>query len=320
MNFDHRLSVAPMMEWTDRHYRYLMRLLCRRTVLYTEMVNAAALVYADPKRFLSFHPIEHPLVLQLGGSDPLLLGKAAQIAAEYGYDALNLNLGCPSPRVQKGRFGACLMAEPEQVLECIQAMQEASPLPVTVKTRLGLGRASVEEFLYPLLQKLQPQGLPWFIIHARNAWLEGLSPKENRTLPPLDYSAVKQLQIDFPDLQFILNGGIDHLEQVLSLTQEFSGLMLGRAAYHQPYLMAEAEKAVYADSEPLPTRAFVVKQYYSYLEAELQAGERLYSVVKPLLGLFLGQPKGRLWRRLLSGSAQSNDPGILLQALEEIEC
>ncbi len=309
-----------MMDYTDRHYRYLMRLLCPRTVLYTEMVTAMALVHGEVDRLLSFDESEHPLVLQLGGSDPELLGKAAKLAAEYAYDEINLNVGCPSPRVQEGRFGACLMAEPNLVAECIVAMQEASGLPVTVKTRLGIGRADVTAQLYPLIEKLAAVKVDHFIIHARNAWLEGLSPKENRTVPPLNYEAVLTLQEDFPHLAFSLNGGIQTLENIVHLAPQFSGLMIGRAAYHHPYMIAEAERLLYHHNSPLPDRAEVVSLYYQYALEQLAQGTRLYALLKPLLGLFLGEPKGRLWRRLLSGvAAAKNDPHIMLQALEQVK-
>lgn len=313
------LAIAPMMDYTDRHYRYLMRLLCPRTVLYTEMVTAMALVHGEVEHLLAFDESEHPLVLQLGGSDPQLLAKAAKLAAEYAYDEINLNVGCPSPRVQEGRFGACLMAEPDLVAECIVAMREASGLAVTVKTRLGIGRAEVTAQLYPLIEKLAALKVEHFIIHARNAWLEGLSPKENRTIPPLNYEAVLKLQQDFPTLSFTLNGGIQTLEDIMKLSSQFSGLMIGRAAYHHPYMIAEAERVLYKNNSPLPDRAEVVSHYYQYALEQLAQGSRLYALLKPLLGLFLGEPKGRLWRRLLSGVVAANsDPQIMLQALEQV--
>ncbi len=307
-----------MMDYTDRHYRYFMRLLCAHTVLYTEMVTAMALVHGDVERLLAFDPKEHPLVLQLGGSDPDLLFKATELAAEYGYDEVNLNVGCPSPRVQEGRFGACLMAEPNLVADCVLAMQEASPLPVTVKTRLGIGKAEVQELLYPLIDILAQAKIQHFIIHARSAWLEGLNPKENRTVPPLNYEAVIQLQQDFPHLSFSLNGGIQSLEQILRLAPQFHGLMIGRAAYHHPYMMAEAERILYKSSVPLPDRKEVAHQYYHYVQEQLSRGVRLSPLLKPLLGLFLGEPKGRLWRRLLSGVSAKNDPNVILQALAQM--
>lgn len=311
------LSIAPMMDYTDKHYRYLMRLLCPRVLLYTEMVTAMALAHGDVDHLLAFDKAEHPVVLQLGGSNPLLLAQAARLAAAYGYDAVNLNVGCPSPRVQEGRFGACLMAEPDLVVDCVKAMQEASALPITVKTRLGIGRASVTEFLYPLIEKLAAAKVNTFIIHARNAWLEGLSPKENRSVPPLNYDAVVQLQQDFPELSFVLNGGIQSLEDILRLAPQFSGVMMGRAAYHDPYLIAKAERILYPMSPPIPNRVDVVRCYYHYASEQLATGSRLYPLLKPLLGLFLGEPKGRLWRRLLSGVGQEN-PQIILQALEQV--
>jgi tRNA-dihydrouridine synthase A len=219
--------------------------------------------------------------------------------------------------VQEGRFGACLMAEPDLVVECIQAMQEASTLPVTVKTRLGIGRAEVAELLYPLIEKLAAAKVNTFVIHARNAWLEGLSPQENRTVPPLNYDAVYQLQRDFPELSFVLNGGVQNLEDIVRLAPQFSGVMIGRAAYHDPYLIAKAERILYPTDIPLPNRSEVVRHYYHYASEQLANGSRLYPLLKPLLGLFLGEPKGRLWRRLLSGVGQDN-PKIILQALEEV--
>ena len=295
-----------------------MRLLCTHTVLYTEMVTAMALVHGDVERLLVFDPAEHPVVLQLGGSDPDLLFKATQLAAEYGYDEVNLNVGCPSPRVQEGRFGACLMREPNLVSDCVLAMQEASTLPVTVKTRLGIGKAEVQELLYPLIDILVQAKIQHFIIHARNAWLEGLNPKENRTVPPLNYQAVIQLQQDFPHLSFTLNGGVQSLEDILRLAPQFHGLMIGRAAYHHPYMMAEAERLLYQSHSLLPDRRAVVHQYYHYVQEQLSRGVRLSPLLKPLLGLFLGEPKGRLWRRLLSGVSAKNDPKVILQALEQV--
>jgi tRNA-dihydrouridine synthase A len=308
-----------MMDYTDRHYRYLMRLLCPQVLLYTEMVTAMALAHGDTERLLAFDKTEHSLVLQLGGSDPLLLAQATCLAAAYGYDAVNLNVGCPSPRVQEGSFGACLMAEPDLVVDCVKAMQEASALPVTVKTRLGIGRVAATELLYPLIEKLAAAKVNTFIIHARNAWLEGLSPKENRTVPPLNYEAVHQLQRDFPELSFVLNGGVQSLEDIVHLASQFSGVMVGRAAYHDPYLIAKAERALYPTNTPLPNRTEVVRRYYHYASLQLATGSRLYPLLKPLLGLFLGEPKGRLWRRLLSGRGQDN-PEIILRALEQVTC
>jgi tRNA-dihydrouridine synthase A len=312
------LSIAPMMEYTDRHYRYLMRLLCPKIILYTEMITAAALAHGDVNKLLTFDVIEHPLVLQLGGSDPDLLAKAATTAAHYKYDAINLNVGCPSPRVQQGRFGACLMAEPNLVADCVMAMREASQLPVTVKTRLGIGRAHIHEYLYPLLNTLQTVQVQEIILHARNAWLEGLSPKENRTVPPLDYAAALQVQQDFSNMVFTINGGIQTVNDIVQLAKQFNGVMIGRAAYHHPYMLAEAERLLYPDTTALPTRYDVIQQYYQYVCEQVQQGVRLYTMIKPLLGLFNSEPKGRLWRRLLSEQNNRNDPTVILQALEQI--
>lgn len=305
-----RLSVAPMMDCTDRHARYLLRLISRRTLLYTEMVNAAGLVRGAAARLLAFHPAEHPLALQLGGSDPALLAEAAGIGAEFGYDEINLNLGCPSPRVQQGRFGACLMAEPEQVARCFQAMAGAVRVPVTIKCRVGLGRDPGTGVFDALVEALTAAGCRTFVVHARSAWLEGLSPRENRTVPPLRHGVVHALKVRRPDLTVVINGGIGTLEQALVQLDHVDGVMIGRAAYHSPYLLAAADRLFWADTRAVPSRAEVAARYLEYAQAALADGVPASVLLKPLQGLFDGLAGARRWRRAL-GDPQTRTPRAL---------
>lgn len=315
-----RISVAPMMDWTDRHCRYFLRLLSRRTLLYTEMVTTGAILHGRAERLLAYDPAEHPIALQLGGSVPADLAACAKVGERFGYDAINLNVGCPSDRVQEGKFGACLMAEPELVAECVRAMREAVYLPVTVKTRIGIDDKDSYEELVRFIGTVAGAGCETFIIHARKAWLQGLSPKENRTKPPLRYDVVARLKADFPRLEFILNGGVISLEQAEQHLLAFDGVMLGRAAYENPYLLAEADRRLFGEAGPVPTRTEVIQAFKPYVEAELARGQRLHSMTRHILGLFQGIRGGRAWRRHLSENAilPGSGIGVLDSALRAV--
>ncbi len=308
-----------MMDWTDRHCRYFLRLISRHVYLYTEMITTGAILHGDSERLLRFHPDEHPLALQLGGSDPGELAACARIAAKYGYDEVNLNVGCPSDRVQTGRFGACLMADPALVAECVAAMGEASPLPVTVKTRIGIDEHQSYAFLAQFVATVAAAGCRTLIIHARKAWLQGLSPKENREVPPLDYQAVYRVKQDFPQLEIILNGGITDLNQAQDHLTKVDGVMLGRAAYHNPYLLAEVDRRFFGDLRPPLSRHQVVARMLPYVEQELAAGTRLHHITRHILGLYQGVPGARAWRRYLSehGHGEAAGPEVIQQALNK---
>ena len=292
-----------MMEWTDRHCRYLLRLLSRRTFLYTEMVTADAVLHGDRERVLRFHPAEHPVGLQLGGSDPHKLAEAARIGAAFGYDEVNLNVGCPSDRVQSGRFGACLMAEPDLVAECVAAMRAAVSVPVTVKCRIGIDDQDAEASLDHFVETVAEAGCRTFIVHARKAWLKGLSPKENRDVPPLDYGRVRRLKARRPELEIVLNGGIETLAVAEAQLPHVDGVMLGRAAYADPYLLAEVDRALFGSNETPPSRLDVLDAFRPYVEAELAKGARLNQMTRHILGLFHGQPRVRAFRRHLAEHA-----------------
>jgi tRNA-dihydrouridine synthase A len=311
----HRFCVAPMMEWTDRHCRYFLRLISRRTFLYTEMVTAEAVLYGNRERVLGFSPEEHPVGLQLGGCDPEKLAAASKIGAEYGYDEINLNIGCPSDRVQSGRFGACLMAEPELVGECVAAMGEAVALPVTVKCRIGIDDQDAEESLDRFIDRVAQSGCRTFIVHARKAWLKGLSPKENRDVPPLDYGRVARLKQRRPDLEIILNGGIESFAAAQVHLPEVDGVMLGRAAYADPYLLAEVDRALFGLNEFPPSRLEVLDRFTPYVERQMAAGARLNQMTRHILGLFHGQPRARAFRRHLAETAHLDGAG--LEVLDE---
>jgi len=306
----HRLCLAPMLEWTDRHFRFFLRLISRRIFLYTEMITTNAILRGDRERLLEYSPAEHPVALQLGGSDPEALAECAHIAAEFGYDEVNLNVGCPSDRVQNGRFGACLMAEPELVAEGVAAMAHASGLPVTVKTRIGIDDLDSYEMLAYFVQTIAAAGCDTFIIHARKAWLKGLSPRENREIPPLRYDVARQIKQDFPQLKIVLNGGILTLQDSVEHLKDFDGVMLGRAAYHNPYSLAEADQRLFGDTHPVRSRHEVLEAYLPYVEHELARGVRLQGISRHILGLFHGAPGGRLWRRYLSENAVRAGAGI----------
>ena len=318
---DRRLSVAPMMDWTDRHCRYFLRLLTRHTLLYTEMVTTGAVLHGDRERMLAYHPAEHPLALQLGGSDPGDLARCARVAAEFGYDEVNLNVGCPSDRVRSGRFGACLMAEPDLVAKCVAALRAAVDLPVTVKTRIGIDDRDSYPDLVDFVTRVADSGCEVFIIHARKAWLSGLSPRENREIPPLRHEVVYRLKQDFPGLTIILNGGLSDLDQVAEALRRVDGAMIGRAAYENPYLLAEADRRFFGSAAPPKTRLQVIQDFFPYAEAQLRTGTPLPAMTRHLLGLFHGVPGARAWRRHLSEYAHQRGAGVevLEAALRQID-
>lgn len=289
-----------MMDWTDKHCRYFHRLLSQDTYLYTEMVTTGALLHGDIPRHLDFHPSEHPVALQLGGSEPAALAQAAKLGEKWGYDEINLNCGCPSPRVQRGAFGACLMAEPQLVADCVAAMRAAVSVPVTVKHRVGLEQIQSYEFVRDFVGVVAEAGCDVFIVHARNAILNGLSPKENREIPPLQYPYAYQLKRDFPALEIILNGGIATTEAVQLHWQQIDGVMLGRHAYHQPYFLAEADNLIRQEVQPCISREEVEERFCAYLCTQMARGESLKNMIRHILGLHHGQTGARAWRRILS--------------------
>ncbi len=308
-----------MMDWTDRHCRYFMRLMSPGVRLYTEMVTAAAIHHGDANRLLRYHDDEHPIAVQLGGSDPELMAEAAATSAGFGYDEININVGCPSDRVKSGQFGACLMASPDVVAECLKAMQARVDVPVTVKTRIGIDDKDSDEFLDTFVSTVAEAGCRKFVVHARIAILEGLSPKENRTIPPLNYERVYRLKQDYPDLDIVINGGIETVEQVSDALRHVDGVMIGRQAYHHPYFLAELEQHFNPGWQP-PSRGQVVESMLPYIEAELAEGERLGRITRHILGLYAGQPGARAWRRHISENAHRHGAGteVVLEALDAI--
>ncbi len=317
-----RLSVAPMMDWTDRHCRVLHRTLSSRALLYTEMVTAPAVIHGDRDRLIGFSECEHPVALQLGGSDPAELEQAARIGAERGYDEINLNCGCPSDRVQSGAFGAVLMTRPELVAECCAAMQSATSVEVTVKCRIGVDEQEPEEVLPRFLETVSAAGVSRFTIHARKAWLQGLSPKENREVPPLDYDLALRMKQAFPDLHISVNGGVDSLEQAQDfLVRGLDGVMVGRAAYHSPAdILGDADRAIWGAGRSVSAEE-VVREMLPYIERHLSAGGRVHQITRHMLGLFAGRPGARAWRRVLSEGASKPGAGVDLveQALAQVE-
>ena len=317
---DRRLSVAPMMDCTDRHFRYLVRLVTRHTLLYTEMVTSAALVHGRRDRLLDFADEEHPIALQLGGSDPAELGRCARLAARRGFDEINLNVGCPSDRVRSGRFGACLMAEPEVVAACVEAMIAAGGLPVTVKTRIGIDDRDRYEDLVEFVEAVAAAGCRTVIIHARKAWLSGLSPKENREIPPLRYDVVYRLKADFPALEVIVNGGIASLDEAVAHNERVDGAMMGREAYRNPFVLAQADRRMFgAGAARRPERMEIAQSMLAYAGRELERGTRLHNVTRHMLGLFHATSGARRWRRHLSTEAtQRNDAAVIGEALRQV--
>jgi len=305
-----------MMDWTDRHCRYFLRLLSPGAMLYTEMVTAAAILHGDADRFLRYNEEEHPIALQLGGSNPEWMAQATAAAAEFGYDESNINVGCPSDRVQSGQFGACLMARPDIVAACFKAMQRETDIPITVKSRIGIDDRDDDEFLRVFVEALVDAGCDKFVVHARIAILEGLSPRENRTVPPLDYERVYRLKRDFPELEIVINGGLTDVGQVDDVLKHVDGAMIGRQAYHQPYFLAELERH-FNSARAMPSREDVVEQMIPYIDQQLATGVPLNSISRHMLGLFAGQPGARAWRRYISEHAHHDGAGseVLINAL-----
>lgn len=311
---DRRFSIAPMMDWSDRHCRFFWRLLTRRALLYTEMVTTGALIHGDRERFLAFNAEEHPVALQLGGSNPGDLATCAQWAQEAGYDEVNLNCGCPSDRVQSGTFGACLMGQPALVADCVKAMRDACTLPVTVKHRIGIDQMESYEEMLHFVSTIAEAGCEVFIVHARKAWLQGLSPKENREVPPLNYPWVYRLKQDRPDLEIVINGGIQDIAQCQEHLRHVDGVMLGREAYQNPWLLAEVDSQLYGDHETSLARGDIILALMPYVERQLAAGAKLNHVTRHILGLYQGVPGARKFRRHLSENAFK--PGAGLDVLE----
>ena len=317
----HRLCVAPMMDWTDRHCRYFLRLLSPRARLYTEMVTTGALMFGNVPRHLDFDPAEHPVALQLGGSDPYALAHCTRLGEAWGYDEINLNVGCPSERVQTGSFGACLMADPALVADCVRAMRDAVSIPITVKHRTGIDAVDDYEFVRDFVGTVAASGATVFIVHARNAILKGLSPKENREIPPLRYSFVERLKEDFPALAIVINGEITSHDAIARELTKVDGVMLGRVAYHDPYLLAEAEGYCFEPGSTSRSRAEVVEALLPYVESQLARGVHLRAITRHVLGLYHGAPGARAWRRVLSDPVllKNAGPELLLAALREVE-
>lgn len=317
----HRLSIAPMMSYTDKHFRYFMRCLSKHMLLYTEMITTGAILHGDKERFLDFNTEEHPVALQLGGSDPDDLAESAKIAEDWGYDEVNLNVGCPSDRVQTGRFGACLMAEPKLVAECVEAMISATNIPITVKSRTGIDELDEYSHLQEFIETIAAVGCKTFIIHARKAWLNGLSPKENRTIPPLHYDRVYQAKEDYPDLNIVINGGFTEWNTVLEQLTHVDGIMIGRAAYQDPYMLAYTDRDIFDSETPIKTRREIVEAFMPYIEIQLTNGVALKNLTRHLLGLFHGQPGAKQFRRIISEEAHLPNRGIevVKKALEATE-
>ncbi|ODN41662.1 tRNA dihydrouridine(20/20a) synthase DusA [Piscirickettsia litoralis] len=321
MSSAHRFSVAPMLDWTDRHCRYLFRILSKHAVLYTEMVTTGAILHNDPHRFLQCDSLDTPVVLQLGGSDPKALAQCAHIAEEYGYSEINLNVGCPSDRVQNGRFGACLMAEPELVADCVAAMKAKVSIPVTVKNRIGIDDQEGYQHLYQFVDIIRQSGCEHFIIHARKAWLKGLSPKQNREIPPLNYNYVHDIKKDFPELTISINGGINSLAQTQEQLKHIDGVMVGRAAYQHPLLLTQVDHEIYHTQDNSISAITAVQRMLPYIEKELSQGTRLNHITRHMLNLFQGVGGARRWRRHLSENAhlKNADISTVEQALSLVQ-
>ena len=315
INTPHPLSVAPMMDRTDRHCRYFLRQISRRTLLYTEMVTSMAILNGDKEKLLGFDRAEHPISLQIGGDNPQDLAKCAQIAEDFGYDEVNLNVGCPSSRVQNGNFGACLMLQPERVAECIAAMGNATKIPVTVKHRIGVDEVDSYEDLVRFVSIVSETDCARFSVHARKAWLQGLSPKENRELPPLRYGDVHQLKQDFPHLSIEINGGFTTLAEAKVQLESVDAVMIGRAIYDNPYLLALADTQIYGDDTIPPSRHQIVADMLPYIDEWMSKGWRLNSITRHMLQLFHSQPGSRIWRRLIT--EQSVLPGAGIETIKE---
>ncbi len=315
-----RFAIAPMMDWTDRHCRFFHRLMTRRALVYTEMITTAAIIHGDRARLLGYDAAEHPVALQLGGSDPHALGQCARIGAALGYDEINLNVGCPSDRVQEGRFGACLMAEPALVGDCVAAMKAAVAVPVTVKCRIGIDEQDPESSLETFACAVEAAGVDALIVHARKAWLKGLSPRENREVPPLDYNRVFRLKAAHPRLAVVLNGGVASVEQAVALLDRVDGVMMGRAAYQEPWRLLAVDPLMFGEAAPFAQAKAVVAALVPYVERELARGTRLSSITRHMLGLFRGVPGARAFRRHLATEAVKPGAGVqvLVDALAQL--
>jgi tRNA-dihydrouridine synthase A len=312
---DRRFSIAPMMEWTDRRCRFFHRLLTRRALIYTEMVTTGAVLRGDRDRLIGFDPAEHPVALQLGGSNPVALARCARIGADFGYDEINLNIGCPSERVQEGRFGACLMAEPALVGDCVAAMKAAVAIPVTVKCRIGIDDQDPEQSLAAFAAHVVAAGTDALIVHARKAWLSGLSPRENRDIPPLDYDIVFRLKAAYPGLPIVLNGGVTTVEAAGEHLHKFDGVMMGRAAYQEPWRLLQVDPLLFGEPAPLASPKAAALALMPYIERELSRGVRLHSITRHLHGLFQAVPGARAYRRHLATAAVK--PGACAEVLAE---
>ncbi|NMP30375.1 tRNA dihydrouridine(20/20a) synthase DusA [Thalassotalea sp. M1531] len=315
----HKLSVAPMLDWTDRHCRYFYRLMSKRTVLYTEMVTTGAIIFGKGD-YLGYNEEEHPLVLQLGGSDPKAMAECAKRAAELGYDEININVGCPSDRVQNGRFGACLMAEPALVAACVEQMKQVVDIPITVKSRIGIDDQDSYEFLTEFISTVEKSGCEHFIIHARKAWLSGLSPKQNRDIPPLDYARVYQIKQDFSHLTISINGGIKSFEETQEHLNHIDGVMIGREIYQNPYMLAQADQLIYGQETPMISRAEIIEHMAGYIDHHVAGGNKAKAshVTRHMLGMCNGLPGAKQFRRYLSENAISGEAtgDVLIKAFE----
>jgi tRNA-dihydrouridine synthase A len=322
-----QVSVAPMMGWTDRHARYFLRLISKHTLLYTEMVNTGALLHnrqhvGVQKRLLAYHPEEHPVALQLGGSDAKALAKCSTMAEDVGFDEINLNVGCPSDRVKSGNFGACLMASPTRVADCISTMNASVKIPVTVKCRIGIDDMEDYESFFAFVSEVASAGCNTFIVHARKAWLQGLSPKQNREIPPLKYDYVYRLKQQCPELTVVINGGIKTMDSVEQQLQHVDGVMLGREAYHNPYILAEVDKNIYQDKQAvIKTREQIVEQICEYIDREIADGCRLHSISRHILGLYQGRRGAKAWRRYLSENShpEQADSSVVKTAMAQFD-
>jgi len=318
---NHRFSVAPMLDWTDRHARYFLRLLTKNALLYTEMVTTGAIIHGDRERHLQFNQTEHPVAVQLGGSNLSELSLCSRICEDYGYDEINLNVGCPSDRVQSGAFGACLMAQPNLVAACYDAMSQACKIPVTIKCRIGIDDQDEYKDLQQFIHTVSQAGCSTFIVHARKAWLKGLSPKQNRDIPPLNYQRVYQLKEEFPELNIILNGGITTIDECQQHLTKVDGVMMGREAYNNPYCLAQIDNRLYGNNKVIPSRREIVIQLLPYIEQLIHEGGHLKYISRHILGIFQGIMGARAWRRHISENAYKPKAGveIITQALSFIQ-
>ena len=320
MKINRLVSIAPMMDWSDHHCRFFWRLLTKETLLYTEMITTGALIHGDRERFLHFNTEEHPVALQLGGSNPQELAQCAKWAQEWAYDEVNINCGCPSDRVKSGMFGACLMAKPQLVADCVKAMRDACDIPVTVKHRIGIDDMESYGELTDFIEPVAAAGCNTFIVHARKAWLQGLSPKQNREVPPLNYPWVYQLKADFPELNFVINGGITTISECQQHLDNVDGVMIGREAYQNPWLLAEVDSAIFGMDKPAISRDDVMAKLLPYVEQQLTRGARLNHITRHILGLFQGVPGAKKFRRYLSENAYSREAGVevLVEAYKQV--